>query len=74
MSGMTEIQEAIQALPPTEKKALSAWLSSQATPEIPEADEAALLLSLEKAAEALDAGRGVPIREARQRVRRWASR
>lgn len=68
MSGMTEIQEAIQALPPTEKRALSAWLSSQGTPEMPEADEAELLFSLEKAAEALDTGRGVPISEVRERV------
>lgn len=71
---MTEIQQAIDGLPAMEKKALSAWLSSQQESEMSPQEEAALLASLDKAALQLDAGLGVPIEEARGMVRRWASK
>jgi hypothetical protein len=74
MSTMTEIQHAIEVLPAMEKKALSAWLSSQQEPEMSAAEEAALLASLDKAARQLDAGLGLPIEQARGMVRRWASK
>ncbi|MBI5383173.1 MAG: hypothetical protein HZA90_00655 [Verrucomicrobia bacterium] len=74
MSTMTEIQQAIEGLPATEKKALSAWLSSQQESEMSPQEEAALLASLDKAARQLDAGLGVPIDQARGMVRQWASK
>jgi hypothetical protein len=74
MSTLTEIQQAIAGLPATEKKALSVWLSSQQEPEMPADDEAALLASLDKAAQQLDAGLGVASEQARGMVRRWASK
>ncbi|MGH8092391.1 MAG: hypothetical protein ACREIF_02815 [Chthoniobacterales bacterium] len=46
MSTITEIQEAIQRLPPNEKSALAAWLQSQEEPIMSEAEEKALLTSL----------------------------
>ena len=74
MSTMIEIQEAIEHLPAPEKKALSAWLSSQNGAEMSEAEEAALLASLDKAAHQLDAGQGVPIDEVRKMVPQWATK
>jgi hypothetical protein len=58
---MAEIQQAIERLPAQEKKALSAWFSSQDEPEMSAAEEAALLASLDKAARQLDAGQGMPM-------------
>ena len=74
VSTMTEIQGAIEKLPVKEKKALSTWLSSQDESEMSADEEAALLASLDKAAQQLDAGRGVPIDRARNMVRQWASK
>lgn len=74
LSTMTEIQQAIQQLPPEEKKATSACLSSQGDLEISEQEEAALLASLDKAARQLDVGEGVPIEQVRKLVGQWASR
>jgi hypothetical protein len=71
---MTEIQQAVEGLPATEKKALSAWLASQQEPERPADEEAALLAALDKAARQLDAGMGVPTQQARGMVREWASK
>lgn len=61
MSTITEIQEAITRLAADEKTVLSARLQSQEEPVMSEAEEAALLASLDKAATELDAGKGVPI-------------
>ncbi len=72
MSTITEIQEAIVRLPAHEKSALSAWLQSQEEPVMSEAEEAALLASLDKAAAELDAGEGIPIARVREDIRRWA--
>jgi hypothetical protein len=71
---MMEIQGAIEKLPEREKKALSAWLSSQDESEMSRGEEAALLAYLDKAAQQLDAGHGIPIDSARNMVRQWASK
>lgn len=73
MSTITEIQEAIARLPANEKSALSVWLQSQEEPVMSEAEEAALLVALDKAAAELDAGKGVPIARVREDIRRWAT-
>ena len=74
MSTITEIQEAIQKLPASEKSALSAWLHSQEEPLMSEAEEAVLLARLDKAAAQLDAGEGIPIERVREDIRRWAEK
>lgn len=73
MSTITEIQQAIERLPLNEKSALSAWLQSQEEPLMSEAEEAALLASLDRAAAQLDAGKGIPIERVREDIRRWAT-
>jgi len=72
MSTITEIQEAIGRLPANEESALVAWLQSQEEPLMSEAEEAALLASLDKAAAELDAGKAIPIERVREDIRRWA--
>lgn len=71
---MTEIQEAIEKLPPQEKEALSTWLLSHEETHMSEREEAALLASLDKAEKQLDSGQGVPLDKARDMVRKWASK
>ena len=39
-----------------------------------EAEEAALLASLDQAAAELDAGKGIPIERVREDIRRWAGK
>ena len=73
MSTITEIQQAIERLPLSEKSALSAWLQSQEEPIMSRAEEAALLASLDRAADELDAGKGIPIERVREDIRRWAT-
>ncbi len=72
MSTITEIQEAIAKLPANQKSALAAWLQSQEEPIMSEAEEAALLGRLDKAAAELDAGKGVPAARIREQIRGWA--
>jgi len=74
MSTLLEIQEAITHLNPQEKDALSLWLNSQASPMITQADEEALLRSLDEAAQDLDAGKGVPLDEVRKRMGSWITK
>jgi hypothetical protein len=74
MSTITEIQKAIGRLPANEKSALAAWLQSQEEPIMSEAEEAALLASLDQAAAELDAGKGIPIERVREDIRRWAGK
>ena len=74
MSVLAEIREAIEKLPSKEKQALSAWLSSQVEWQMSEREEAALLASLNRAAEQLDAGKGVPLETVRGMARQWASK
>ncbi|HEX8078356.1 MAG TPA: hypothetical protein VF511_11120 [Chthoniobacterales bacterium] len=72
MSTITEIQEAIEKLPANEKSALAAWLQFQEEPIMSEAEEAALLARLDKAAAELDAGKGVLAARVREQIRGWA--
>jgi hypothetical protein len=74
MSTITEIKEAIEKLPATEKSALAAWLQSQEEPIMSEAEEKALLVRLDKAADELNAGEGVPICRVREKIRGWAGK
>ncbi len=73
MSTITEIQEAIGRLPADEKSALAAWLQSQEEPLMSEAEETALLASLDKAAAQLDAAQGIPVARVREDIRRWVT-
>ena len=72
MSTITEIQQAIGRLPAAEKSALATWLYSQEEPLMSEAEEAALLASLDKAAAQLEAGKGISVARVREDIRRWA--
>ena len=74
MSTITEIQAAIEKLPPNEKSALVTWLHSQEEPIISEAEEKALLARLDKASAELDAGKGVPLTRVREKIRGWAGK
>jgi hypothetical protein len=74
MSAITEIQEAIQKLPSSEKSALAAWLQSKDEPIMSEAEEAAPLARLDKTAAELDAGQGVPLERVREIIRGWAGK
>jgi hypothetical protein len=71
---MTEIQEAIEKLPPQEKEALSTWLLSHEEAPMSANEEADLLASLDRAERQLDSGQGVPLDKARDMVRKWASK
>jgi hypothetical protein len=72
MSTIAEIQAAIEKLPSSDKSALAAWLQSKEEPIMSEAEEAALLARLDKAAAELDAGKGVPLERVREKIRGWA--
>lgn len=74
MSTITEIQEAIEKLPTSEKSALAAWLQSKQEPIMSEAEEAALLARLDKAAAELDSGKGIPLDRVRENIRGWAGK
>jgi hypothetical protein len=74
VSTITEIQKAIEKLPASEKSALSAWLLSKEEPIMSESEEAALLARLDKADAELDAGKGVPLAQVRERIRGWAGK
>jgi hypothetical protein len=72
MSTLAEVQEAVSRLRDEERQALALWLNSQAAPTMSAAEEQQLLRSLDDAIRDVDAGKGVPVEEARQRVRSWA--
>ncbi len=74
MSTLLEIQDAVAQLPSHERKALRAWLDSQAEPELTPQEEERLLRSLDEAIHDVNAGKGVSIDEARKRVVSWAAR
>jgi len=61
-------------LPAKEKVAFTTWLQSQEEPALSEAEEAAFLARLDKAARELDAGEGVPIGRVREKIRGWATK
>ena len=69
-----EIQEAVAHLPGQERQALQLWLNSQIEPGLTAEEEQRLLLSLDEAARDIDAGKGVPMDEVRNRVALWAAR
>ena len=74
MSTITEIQEAIEKLPSSEKSALAAWLQSKEEPTMSVAEKTVLLARLDKAAAELDAGKGVPLERVREKIRGWAGK
>lgn len=74
MSTVIEIQEAIQKLPSKEKSALTAWLESQQEPAMSPQEEAALLVRLDRAAQQLDNGQGIPLEKVRGMVGKWATK
>jgi len=74
MSTVVEIQDAIQKLSPKEKSTLTVWLESQETPVMSASEEAALLARLDKAAQELDAGKGIPVEQVRGMVGKWATK
>jgi hypothetical protein len=69
VSTITEIQEAIEKLPASDKSALAAWLQSKEEPIMSEPEQAALLARLDKASAELDAGKGVPLARVRKKIR-----
>lgn len=74
MSTITEIQQAITRLAPNERSALVVWLRSQDEMRMSESEEAALLAALDKAADELDDGRGVPVARVREMVGQWLTK
>ena len=74
MSSVTEIQEAIGKLSLKDKSTLAAWFESQEEHVMSEAEEAALLARLDKAARELDAGKGITLERTRAMVGKWATK
>jgi hypothetical protein len=74
MNSVAEINEAIGKLSPRGKSALAAWLESQEEPVVSETEEATLLARLDKAAREPDAGRGMPLEQARGLAGKWAAK
>lgn len=74
MSTLAEIQAAITRLGNDERAALSIWLESQSAPTLSPSDEQRLLRSLDEAIRDVEAGKGVPLEEARRLVASWAAR
>ena len=74
MNSVAELQQRISEPPKADRVALAAWMESQEDAVMSEAEEAALLASLDKAARQLDAGQGVPIEQARGLIAKWATK
>jgi hypothetical protein len=74
MSTVAELQQRISELPKADRTALVAWMESQEKPNMSAEEEAALLASLDQAAQQLDAGQGVPIEPARSLIAKWATK
>jgi len=74
MSTLVEIQAAVARLPGSEQKALQLWLNSQTEPELTAFEAQHLLRSLDEAVRDIDAGKGVPMEDVRNRVASWAAR
>ena len=74
MSTLVEIQDAVDRLPGSERKALQLWLNSQIEPELTAQEEQRLLHSLDEAVGDIDAGKGVSINDVRKRVASWAAK
>ena len=74
MSTLVEIQDAVARLPNDERKALQLWLNSQSEPLLSAQEEQRLLCSLDEALRDIDAGKGLPLGEVRQRIGSWAAK
>ena len=74
MSTLVEIQDAVARLPKDERKALQLWLNSQSEPLLSAQEEQRLLHSLDEAIRDIDAGKGVPLGEVRQRIGSWVAK
>ena len=74
MSTLVEIQDAVARLPNDERKALQLWLNSQSEPLLSTQEEQRLLRSLDEAIRDIDAGKGLPLGEVRQRIGSWAAK
>ena len=74
VSTLAEIQDAIDRLRADERNALSLWFNSQTPMEITASDEKRLLSSLDEAIRDVEAGKGIPIEDARKLVATWAQR
>jgi site-specific recombinase XerC len=74
VSTLIEIQDAVAHLPGNERKALQVWLNSQTESALTPTEEQRLLRSLDEAVRDIDAGKGVPINDVRQRVASWAAK
>ena len=74
MSTLAEILEAVTKLRDDEKKTLSLWLNSQTEPELSAEEEQRLVRSLDDTIRDVDAGKGVPMEDVRQRVASWAAK
>lgn len=74
MSTLAEVQEAVTHLRDDERQALALWINSQVAPTMSAAEEQQLLRSLDDAIRDVDAGKGVPVEEVRQRMRAWAAK
>lgn len=74
MSTVAEIQEAIEKLLAKEKAALNMWMQSNDEPLMTAGEERALLASLDRAAQELDAGKGIPVQNVREQIAKWAGK
>jgi len=74
MSTLVEIQDAVARLPNDERKALQLWLNSQSEPLLSAQEEQRLLRSLDEAIRDIDAGKGLPLGEVRQRIGSWVAK
>jgi hypothetical protein len=74
MNALTQIQESVERLSGDERKALALWLNSKIEPDLSRDEEDRLMHSLDEAAAAIDAGKGVPIDEVRRRVESWITK
>jgi len=74
MSTLVEIQDAVAHLPNDERKALQLWLNSQGESTLSVQEEQRLLRSLDEAVRDIDASKGVPINDVRNRVASWAAK
>jgi hypothetical protein len=74
MSTLTEIQDAVAKLSPSERKALMTWLASESEPDMTVPEEQQLLQSLEEAIRDVDSGKGISMADARKRVASWVAK
>ena len=66
MSTVTEIEAAIEKLPPEQQREVADWLASRLFEETPE-----MLAAIDEADRSLAEEGGVPVEEVRRNMRRW---